>query len=147
MLKTLWNAAHRQELDRRITRLTPQHTPRWGRMTAPQMVAHLTDAVRMATGEVQIRTRRTLFRHPPLKQLMVYLVPIPRGLPTAKELQRAPKPWDVEMADLRAMLETFAARDRKGSWPPHPVFGPLSARAWGVLTLRHLDHHLRQFGA
>jgi hypothetical protein len=44
------------------------------------------------------------------------------------------------------MLERFAARDRKAPWPVHPLFGPLSARAWGVLTIRHCDHHLRQFG-
>jgi hypothetical protein len=26
------------------------------------------------------------------------------------------------------------------------VFGPLSARAWGVLSLRHTEYHLQQFG-
>ena len=30
--------------------------------------------------------------------------------------------------------------------PETPAFGPLSARGWGVLTYRHLDHHLLQFG-
>jgi hypothetical protein len=145
-MKTLWNPAHRREIEARILRLTPSHTPRWGVMTAPQMVAHLTDALRMATGELPIAMRRTPFRYPVIKQLLLYIVPIPKGLPTAKELQRTPKAWDVELADLRAMLESFAARDRSVPWPAHPAFGPLGARAWGVLTLRHFDHHLRQFG-
>jgi len=26
------------------------------------------------------------------------------------------------------------------------VFGRLSAKQWGVLMYRHVDHHLRQFG-
>ena len=145
-MKTLWNTDHRRELDARVSRLTPRHEARWGTMNAAQMVAHLADAMRMATGELSIPMRRTPFRHPPLKQLMIYLVPMPKGLPTAKELQRAPREWDVEVADLRAMLESFAARERKGPWPTHPIFGSLGAHAWGVLALRHCDHHLRQFG-
>ena len=145
-MKTLWNEADRRDLDARIARLTPERTPLWGRMTAPQMVAHLADAMRMATGEIAIAARRTPFRHPPLKQLFVYVVPIPKGLPTAKELRRTPRAWDTEVADLRAMLESFAARGRDATWPAHPIFGRLGAHAWGVLALRHCDHHLRQFG-
>ena len=145
-MKTLWNPAHRREIDARILQLTPAHTPRWGRMTAPQMVVHLADALRMATGELRIPMRKTPFRYPVLKQLLLYVVPIPKGLPTARELQRAPGKWDAGIADLRAMLESFASRDRKAPWPPHPVFGPIGAHGWGVLTRRHIDHHLRQFG-
>ena len=144
-MKTLWNEANRRELGERIARLTPERTPRWGRMTAPQMVAHLAAALRMATGEIPIATRKTPFRHPPLKQLLVYVLPMPKGLPTVKELQRVPQAWEAEVGDLLEMLEKFAARARTGPWPAHPAFGPLGAHAWGVLTLRHCDHHLRQF--
>ena len=145
-MKSLWNAAHRREIDARILELTPAHAPRWGRMSAPQMVVHLADALRMATGELPIAMRRTPFRYPLLKQLFLYVVPIPKGLPTARELQRAPGEWDAGIADLRAMLESFASRDRNAPWPPHPIFGPIGAHGWGVLTRRHIDHHLRQFG-
>jgi hypothetical protein len=145
-VKSLWNDADRRELGERIARLTPAHEPLWGRMTAPQMVAHLAAAIRMATGELPIPPRRTPFRHPVIKQLLVYFVPIPKGLPTARELQRAPGSWAADVADLRAMLDAFAARDRLLAWPAHPALGPLGAHAWGVLALRHCDHHLRQFG-
>ncbi len=145
-MKTLWNETNRRELHARIARLTPTTTPVWGRMNAPQMVAHLAEAVRMATGETPIAMRKTAYRYPVIKHLLVYLVPIPKGLPTARELQRVPRAWDVEVADLRGMLEKFAARDRNSPWPPHPALGPLGPHAWGVLTLRHCDHHLRQFG-
>jgi Protein of unknown function (DUF1569) len=145
-MKSLWNEADRRELDARIGRLTPDRVPLWGRMSAPQMVAHLAAAIRMATGELPIPLRRTPFRHPVVKQLLIYFVPMPKSLPTARELQRDPAAWDADVADLRQMLERFAARDRKAPWPAHPAFGPLGAHAWGVLTQRHLDHHLRQFG-
>ena len=145
-MKTLFNETDRRVLIERIARLTPDRTPLWGRMNAPQMVAHLADAMRMATGDLPIRMRKTPLRYPLVKQLVVYLLPFPKGVPTVKELQREPGAWETEMADLRAMLESLAARDRNGPWPVHPAFGPLSAHAWGVLSLRHCDHHLRQFG-
>ena len=28
----------------------------------------------------------------------------------------------------------------------HPFFGKLSPEEWDTLTVKHLDHHLRQFG-
>ena len=146
-MKTLWNANDRRELDARIARLTPEHAPLWGRMTARHMVVHLADAVRMATGELPIPGKKTFARYPGIKQLLIYVVPFPKGVPTAKQLQRAPGDWGVDVADLRAMLEEFAARDRSAPWPAHPFFGPMGAHAWGVLTRRHFDHHLRQFGA
>ena len=145
-MKSLWNEADRRELGERIGRLAPERVPLWGRMTAPQMVAHIAAAVRMATGELPVRTRKTPFRHPVIKQLLVYFVPMPKGLPTDKALQVDPGTWDGDVADLLRTLETFAARDRKAPWPAHPAFGPLGPHAWGVLTRRHLDHHLRQFG-
>lgn len=145
-MKSLWSAQDRRDLDARIARLTPGHRARWGRMSAPQMVVHLADAVRMATGELHIPMRKTFARHTPIRQLLIYVVPFPKGVPTAKQLQRDPGAWSADVADLGAMLERFAARDRSAPWPAHPFFGPLGAHAWGVLTQRHFDHHLRQFG-
>jgi hypothetical protein len=145
-MKSLWNAPDRLALDARIARLTPEHRALWGRMSAPQMVVHLADAVRMATGELPIPMKKTFARHMPIKQLLIYVVPFPKGVPTAKQLQRTPCEWAADLADLRAMLEHFAMRDRSAPWPAHPFFGPLGPHAWGVLTRRHFDHHLRQFG-
>jgi hypothetical protein len=145
-MKTLWQEERRRELRDRILRLTPETKGLWGRMNASQMVAHLVASVRMATGDLPTASKRTPLRHAPLKQLIIYVLPFPRSTPTARELQPVPRAWQVEVDELRALLDRFATRDRNGSWPVHPAFGPLSARGWGVLTYRHLDHHLRQFG-
>ena len=37
--------------------------------------------------------------------------------------------------------------DADGGWPPSPVFGAITGKAWSELAYRHLDHHLRQVGA
>ena len=116
-------------------------------MTAPQMLAHLVDWMLMAKGELPTAAKRSLLRYSPLKQLAIYWLPFPRGVPTAPELiSRVPSAWAIEQAALRQHVQSFATMDPGAAWPEHPVFGTLSSRAWGVLGFRHMDHHLRQFG-
>ncbi|MES2179478.1 MAG: DinB family protein [Gemmatimonadota bacterium] len=145
-MKSLHAAAAREEFAARIAKLTPAAVPRWGKMSAPEMVVHLADALRMATGDLAVRSKKVPVRFPPLKQLLIYVIPFPKGLPTAPELRsRAPSAWDGEVDDLVAMLEQFGQRDSAKPWPAHPVFGTMSRTDWGVLAYRHTDHHLRQF--
>jgi len=101
----------------------------------------------MAMGDLPVKTRHLPIRYPPLKQLIIYVAPFPRGAATAPELlTRQPREWAKDIADLRGLLERAAGMSTTDEWPEHPAFGPLSRRAWGVLIYRHMDHHLRQFG-
>jgi hypothetical protein len=146
-MKSLWNESERRSIMERVGRIDATTVPRWGRMRAPEMVAHLVQAVRMANGELTVASRNLPLRYPPLKQLAIYVLPMPKGLPTAPELiARTPAEWGDEVGELRATLERFASRPRDEAWPDHPAFGPLSGSAWGVQQYRHIDHHLRQFG-
>ena len=146
-MRTIWSAPDRRQLQDRLARLKPDAQRRWGSMTAPQTVAHLADAARMALGELPCRTKRLPIRYFPLKQLIVYWLPFPKGAPTAPELvSRGPLPWGTEVAELNALVERLGGEPADRAWPEHPAFGRLSRRAWGVLIYRHMDHHLRQFG-
>lgn len=146
IVRTLRDEARRREIGERLARLTETDRPLWGRMDAPQMVAHLAAWFRMALGDLHIPPRRLIVRHFPLKQLLLYVIPFPRGLPTAPELQRPSAGWDADMALVRDGLARLAAQDAAVSWPDHPAFGAMSGSQWGVLGYRHTDHHLRQFG-
>jgi hypothetical protein len=146
-MKTLWQTDARKELEGRLARLAPDRAALWGRMSAAQMVCHLAESMKMALGDLPVAPKRSLIRYPPLKQLIVYIAPFPKGVPTAPELlERAPRDWSADVADLRALVGRFAARGPDAAWPVHPAFGRLSGRAWGVLVYRHIDHHFRQFG-
>lgn len=146
-MKSLWKDEARRDLTRRLARLAPDAKAIWGTMSAPQMVAHLTESARMALGDLACASKKLPFRYPPLKQLIVYLVPFPKGAPTAPELLRGtPGEWPADIARLETLLDRLVARDPSRPWPDHPAFGRLSARAWGVLIHKHCDHHLRQFG-
>jgi hypothetical protein len=133
---------------RRIERLTPDSRAQWGKFTAAQMVAHLNDAMRMATGELPVEPRRMPIRYFPLKQLILYVLPFPKGAPTAPELLARCNAADLktEQREFVKIAEKTAAKPASDQWPDHPAFGPLTYKAWGKLVFRHTDHHLKQFG-
>lgn len=147
MPETLWNASARGELIARVRSLQPEAGARWGKMNAPQMLAHVAGWMSMARGNLVIEPRNLILRFAPVKQLAVYVLPIPKDLPTAKELIGLPiLEWTAQQASVCLDLESFESFHPDGHWPDHPAFGKLTPRAWGVLGYRHTDHHLRQFG-
>jgi len=145
---SLWDANRRDEILARVGSVTDASKQRWGRMTADRMLCHLTESFKMALGELPVVPLKLPVRYPLLKQLAIYLLPIPKGLPTMPELLAAPAtPVADARADLQSAIRRFGERDRAKEWPEHAAFGRLSPNAWGVLMYRHCDHHLRQFGA
>jgi len=146
-MKSIFNPHDHLELHERVQRLTTTQKPHWGRMTPLQMVAHLSDSLRMASGELEVAPKKVPLRFSPLKQVVLYFLPIPKGLPTSPELM-ARKPGDLsfEVAGLREEINGLVERGAEALAPSHPAFGRLSAKQWGVLIYRHMDHHLRQFG-
>jgi hypothetical protein len=146
-MKSVFNGPDHRSLQDRVQRLKPDRKPQWGTMSAAQMVAHLCDSLRMASGELEVAPKKLPLRYSPLKELVLYILPIPKGAPTAPELiSRKPRDWTEEVADLRDQLNGIVQRGGEALSPEHPAFGSLSTRQWGVLIYRHMDHHLRQFG-
>jgi hypothetical protein len=149
-MKSMWDGNGPRDIRERVGRLAADRRPAWGAMNAPQMVCHLAESLKMALGELKVVPKRLPIRYPPLKQFIIYVAPFPKNVPTAPELlARAPQTWTADLADLQALVDRFAeqGQDPHRAWPDHPAFGRLSRRAWGVLVYRHMDHHLRQFGA
>ncbi|HVE71986.1 MAG TPA: DUF1569 domain-containing protein [Thermoanaerobaculia bacterium] len=146
-MKTLFDIFDRDEILTRVERLNADSRPQWGKMNVEMMLAHLVASMRMAKGELAVASKKLPIRFPPLRQLFVYWLPWPKGSPTAPELL----PSDIgaiedNKRDLARLIAEVGARGAYETWPEHPAFGDLGRRGWGVLTWRHLDHHLRQFG-
>lgn len=144
-MPSLYEADRRRELVERLARLDATQHPRWGRFTAPQMLAHLLEAMRMASGELRLPLRPFPLR--PLVRLMfIHVLPMPKGAPTAPAmLARKPDSWEVDVAAVRAAIEAVREPPAGATLPVHPLFGRMSARDWGVLMYKHIDHHFRQF--
>src|ERR1700674_532470 len=147
-MSSMWGDDSRREIKDRLERVTPDRKAQWGKMSAPQMVCHLAESLKMALGELPVEPKRLPIRYPPLKQFIVYLAPFPKNAPTAPELlARSPRDWHADVADLQALVNRFTPRGAGGRWPEHPASAKLSDGAWGVFFFRHMDHHLKQCGA
>ena len=146
-MKTLWEPAVREELLGRFARLHPDQRPVWGQMTSAQMVAHCTDPMRAAMGEMKVEAKSGPFRKPWLRYLVIYWMPWPKGAPTAPEfIHSEPGVLEDNLSAMRATVDRFVARATSGGFEDHPAFGRVPLKDWGCLMYRHLDHHLRQFG-
>lgn len=146
---TILNERDRAALDRRVRSLSVSSTARWGSMDVAGMLRHLRLATLMALGEYSVPSaNKRAFQVFPLKHLILYVLPFPKGAPTAPELKsEAAASFEEERTALLELLERIGTGLRDGMGPDHPLFGPLSWREWGVATYKHTDHHLRQFGA
>ena len=146
-MKTLFEEASRNTVLSRVEKINAETRPRWGKMNSAQMLSHLTESLRMACAEITPKPKRLPIRYFPFKQLLIYWLPFPKGAPTAPELLRSDYGTvERNKAEITRLLNAFAERAGATQWPEHPAFGRLTRTGWGVLTLRHFDHHLRQFG-
>ena len=148
-MRSLLDPHARAELFRRFDSLTPDRPPRWGRMTAPEMIGHLITATRQGLGETDFGPPKGPFRRWPMNWLVIHVMPWPKGKAQSPRefLGRTPEAWDGDLRTLRELAERFAARPTTTEWPRSLVFGKISPKSWGVLMWKHFDHHLRQFGA
>lgn len=146
-MASLRNHTARENLIGRLQRLTPVTPHLWGKMDAPRMVCHLSDCLAMGLGELATKpVKAGAFQHFPLKHLILYVFPMPKGVPTAPELLlTAPDSFDADRQQVIERMERLASVPR-GKGPVHPFFGLLSNEEWNSLQHKHIDHHLKQFG-
>jgi hypothetical protein len=146
---SILNEVDRTKIANRLESLSAASTRRWGSMDVVAMLRHLNLSARMAVGELPVVAKnKRVFQVFPLKHLILYVLPFPKGAPTASELKPSDAvSFEEERAALLELIERIATGPREGGGPAHPLFGPLTWREWGVATYKHTDHHLKQFGA
>lgn len=150
-MKTLWQPETVQELKDRISHLHPD-TPRlWGKMTPAQAIAHCTIGMELACGD----------RRPPrmfIGRIIGGIIkpmafkesePMRRNSPTIPGFQVSDdRDLAVECQNLARSIDRFAAAGPAGcTTHPHSFFGRLTADEWSMWMYKHIDHHLKQFGA
>jgi Protein of unknown function (DUF1569) len=152
-MKSLTNPSDTAEILRRIASLRPDSERRWGRMSAHQMICHLTDGFKMYIGEKEVGPDPRWYPQGLLRWIALWApVPWPKGFRTAPELDQEgsgtpPAQFEADVRELRSMIECFCRIPNNFVWPQHPRLGKMSRRDWMRLGYLHSDHHLRQFGA
>jgi len=136
---------------RRLENIKFDSKPKWGKMNAPQMLAHLNVAYDLAFG-------KTSSYHSKLKKWLLKLVVkniVTNEVPFKQNSSTAPifiisseKDFTKEKADLIENMKLVVA---KGSahfeGKESDSFGTLTAVEWNNMFYKHLDHHFKQFGA
>lgn len=149
-MKNLFDASVTQEMIDRINRLSPNTKPLWGKMTVSQMLAHSQSPLYVALGEKKIKGGLMAFLFGKIaKKQLVQDVPFKKNLPTAPSfVVKDERDFEEEKKILISQLQLFSkAGPTEIAARPHPFFGKLTAEEWNLLQYKHLDHHLRQFGA
>jgi hypothetical protein len=150
-MKNLFDAATAAEVKARIARLRPESERLWGKMSLAQTMAHCAAGMEMAMGD----------RLPPrllIGRILGVIVkplalkddgPMKRNSPTSPDLVISDeRDFVPERQRLLVLVDRFVTAGPAGCTAhPHSFFGRLEPQEWAILMYKHLDHHLRQFGA
>jgi hypothetical protein len=140
----------RQQAPELLAHLAPTQRPFWGRLTAPLMVAHLTEWVGRSAGRdpLPLSMPAAYFEH--ARYWLLSAAPLAHY----PELPRLPAPLGPNAALASAVAEFQQALDdffdyyarHPAATHAHPAFGPLTFGQWLVMHFKHFNHHLMQFG-
>ncbi len=149
-IKNLHEPAILQEILQRFDKLKPDAQRAWGKMDVSQMLAHCANALENTLGDKKIKqsflgkilggfAKKSITNDQPFKQ----------GLPTDSRFVVADsRNFETEKQRLIPLIKRLSATDpEKLAAVPHSFFGKMDAKEWNALNYKHLDHHLRQFGA
>jgi len=150
-MKNLFETTTAKEMKDRLAQLQPNSERQWGTLNAAQAVAHCSAGIEMAVG--QIRPPRML-----VGRVIGWIVkpmafrdeePMRRNSPTTKALVvQDERDLQTEQERLNGLIDRFVATGPEDcTTHPHAFFGRLTPEEWAALMYKHLDHHLRQFGA
>ena len=148
-MQTFFQPEHERAMLDRLDRLTPDARAQFGKFTPHRMVCHLIDASLIGLGEKKVAPGTGPMSFKPVRWLIIFVLPWPKGKVETHPafLETQPAEFEADRARLRALLQRIAEKGRVGGrFEAHPAFGNLSTGEWGGLVLRHLDHHLGQFG-
>ena len=128
--------------------LGPQSERLWGKMKAPQMLAHCSAAMEQAVGDTFL-PRQLIGRllGPLVKSSFTSEKPWSKNSPTAPSFIIADdRDLTTERDRLTLLIDRFSRGGPEGcTKAPHSFFGNLTPEEWGKGMYKHLDHHLRQF--
>jgi hypothetical protein len=149
-MKSLFDAADREAVLSRIAALQPGSERQWGKMNPAQMLCHCAIALEAATGDRP--TKQKLIGKilaPFVRSSSLGEKPFGKNGPTDPTFVVSDeRDFDAERTRLVGLIDRFAGRGAaEAARMTHAFFGKLSGQEWGELMYKHLDHHLRQFGA
>lgn len=149
-MKTLFDSADRAGLLQRLENLQPASLRQWGKMSPSQALCHCGRALEMATGDHPVKQKLIgKIIAPFVRSSALGEKPFGKNAPTDPMLVVSDeRDLAAERAQLVELIQRFAKGGPESAGKfTHAFFGKLNGDEWGVLMYKHIDHHLRQFGA
>jgi len=149
-MQNLFDPADRAALVYRLGRLQETSARQWGTLAPAQALAHCAVALEVPCGDR--RKRQMLLGRllaPFVRSSVLGEKPFSHGAPTDRDFVVSDqRDFAAERQRLIALVDRFCAGGpAKADGVVHSFFGRLSGEEWGRLMYKHIDHHLRQFGA
>jgi len=146
MAPRLHDANVRSQLMTRVRALQPNARGRWGRMTVDQMLWHVNVSLRECAGDYKPEVKAPLPKW--LMRWGILNLPWGRGATTRPDMRVvSAHDFNEQKSLCLSLLDRIAARPLDAHWPESASMGRMKGKHWSKLQARHLDHHLRQFGA
>jgi hypothetical protein len=149
-MQSLFEPEARLKISGRLAALSPGAVRQWGKMDAAQMLAHCSNALEVATGDRPLK-RKLIGRvfGPFVRSSLLGEKPFSKDSPTDPSfIVRDSRDFAREKERLAGLVRRFCeAGPSEAGRREHSFLGRLSGDEWGVIMFKHLDHHLRQFGA
>lgn len=147
-MKSLFDTSVREELAQRINSLTPESKAQWGKMNVFQMLRHCVLCDEMFFGKLNIKRVfiGRLLGKMILKKILKDDKPFGRNAPTAPILKITDN-GDIEQEKKAWIKSLEGYTNYTNNSFVHPFFGPMTIEQVGYFAYKHVDHHLRQFGA
>lgn len=149
-LKDIFNPITTNLCIDRINKLNHDTVPLWGKMTAPQMLAHLSVPYDLAYGELDPKLNAAT------KLLLKWFVKasVVGDKPYKKNSKTAPFFLITDQRDFEKektrLIENINKTEKLGKehfeGKDYVSFGKLTTIEWSNLFYKHMDHHLTQFG-
>ena len=150
-MNNLFNANDVSGILARIENLSPNAHKEWGKMNVKQMLAHCNASLDTALGLTFSKRLGLVGRlfGKLMKPSFFSKKPFPKNSATDKSYIIATNPdFDMEKAKVVAKIKLFTEGGPENCPKnPHAFFGALTPEEWAIMQWKHLDHHLRQFGA
>jgi len=150
-MKNMFDSADVAEVIERINSLSAHSQRKWGTMNAGQMLAHCNVTYEMIYDEVHAKPNALLrfILKTFVKPKVVGETPYKQNSPTAPQFKVSPdKDFSIEKERLIHYIQrTLELGTTVFEGKESLSFGRLTAKEWNNMFYKHLDHHLKQFGA
>lgn len=147
-LPKIFDPSTNTTLVQRINAITSDSQRLWGKMSAGQVLKHMTIPYNDIIDDQHRTPRMRLLGKLFFKSIMTGERPYKKNSPTAKQFIITDEP-EINAAKkelIEKMQEVHAREAGYFEGKPHAFLGNLTATEWSNMLYKHLDHHLRQFG-